>query len=37
VQCGECAEKCPQHIDIPYWMSYINEVHQAQLPKQQEG
>ncbi|MFP3041526.1 aldo/keto reductase [Treponema primitia] len=33
VQCGECAEKCPQHIDIPHWMTLIDEVHQAQLPK----
>jgi predicted aldo/keto reductase-like oxidoreductase len=24
IQCGQCAEHCPQHLDIPHWMETIN-------------
>jgi predicted aldo/keto reductase-like oxidoreductase len=24
VNCGKCAEKCPQHIEIPHWMEVID-------------
>jgi predicted aldo/keto reductase-like oxidoreductase len=24
INCGKCAEKCPQHIDVPHWMEVIN-------------
>ena len=23
IECGECLEKCPQHIDIPEWMKTV--------------
>ena len=26
IECGECLEKCPQHIDIPEWMKVVHEV-----------
>jgi predicted aldo/keto reductase-like oxidoreductase len=26
VSCGQCLERCPQHIDIPQWMKTISEV-----------
>ncbi|MDR2517716.1 MAG: aldo/keto reductase [Spirochaetaceae bacterium] len=33
VNCGKCAEKCPQHIDIPRWMGVINTyVREGRLP-----
>jgi len=25
IECGECLEKCPQHIDIPEWMKKVHE------------
>jgi predicted aldo/keto reductase-like oxidoreductase len=30
VSCGQCSERCPQHIDIPLWMKKIQEL-QKQL------
>ena len=24
IECGECLEKCPQHIDIPEWMKVVH-------------
>jgi predicted aldo/keto reductase-like oxidoreductase len=27
IKCNQCIKKCPQHIDIPYWMSVINMSH----------
>ena len=32
IQCGECLEKCPQHIEIPEWMKVVHEA----LGQQQE-
>jgi len=26
IECGECLEKCPQHIEIPEWMKKVHEV-----------
>jgi predicted aldo/keto reductase-like oxidoreductase len=26
VECGECVEKCPQHIDIPDWLARAHEL-----------
>jgi predicted aldo/keto reductase-like oxidoreductase len=26
VECGECLEKCPQHIDIPEWLAKAHEL-----------
>jgi predicted aldo/keto reductase-like oxidoreductase len=26
VECGECLEKCPQHIDIPEWLARAHEL-----------
>jgi predicted aldo/keto reductase-like oxidoreductase len=26
IECGECLEKCPQHIDIPDWLKKAHEV-----------
>jgi predicted aldo/keto reductase-like oxidoreductase len=25
IECGECLEKCPQHIEIPEWMKKVRE------------
>jgi predicted aldo/keto reductase-like oxidoreductase len=25
IECGECLEKCPQHIEIPEWMKKVND------------
>ena len=25
-ECGECLEKCPQHIEISTWMPVVNDV-----------
>jgi predicted aldo/keto reductase-like oxidoreductase len=25
IECGECLEKCPQHIEIPEWMKVVHE------------
>ena len=25
IECGECLEKCPQHIEIPEWMKTVHE------------
>jgi predicted aldo/keto reductase-like oxidoreductase len=30
IECGECLEKCPQHIEVPEWMK---KVHEALGPK----
>jgi predicted aldo/keto reductase-like oxidoreductase len=30
-ECGECLEKCPQHIDIPPWLEKAHEVLRAEL------
>jgi predicted aldo/keto reductase-like oxidoreductase len=30
ISCGQCRERCPQHIDIPLWMKKIREL-QEQL------
>jgi predicted aldo/keto reductase-like oxidoreductase len=27
VSCGQCRERCPQHIDIPGWMEKITRLH----------
>ncbi len=24
IECGECLEKCPQHIDIPVWLKKVH-------------
>ncbi|HSR30648.1 MAG TPA: aldo/keto reductase [Anaerolineae bacterium] len=26
IECGECLEKCPQHIEIPDWLKKVHEV-----------
>jgi predicted aldo/keto reductase-like oxidoreductase len=26
IECGECLEKCPQHIEIPDWLKKAHEV-----------
>ena len=26
IECGECLEKCPQHIEIPEWLAKAHEV-----------
>jgi predicted aldo/keto reductase-like oxidoreductase len=28
VQCNRCAERCPQHIEIPRWMQVIHRFHE---------
>jgi predicted aldo/keto reductase-like oxidoreductase len=28
ISCGQCAARCPQHIDIPRWMKTIRELHE---------
>jgi predicted aldo/keto reductase-like oxidoreductase len=28
IACGQCSERCPQHIDIPHWMETINKLHE---------
>jgi predicted aldo/keto reductase-like oxidoreductase len=28
VKCNQCAERCPQHIEIPCWMDVINELNE---------
>jgi predicted aldo/keto reductase-like oxidoreductase len=33
VACDECAEKCPQHINVSHWMKEIDKVHQENSPK----
>jgi len=32
IECGECLEKCPQHIEIPEWMKKVHEAlsHQSE-------
>ena len=32
VQCGECLEKCPQHIDIPEELSHVVDIFEKQQP-----
>jgi hypothetical protein len=31
VECGECLEKCPQHIEIPDW---LKKAHEILMPKE---
>jgi len=31
IECGECLEKCPQHIDIPEWLKKAHEVLRPQV------
>jgi predicted aldo/keto reductase-like oxidoreductase len=36
IRCNQCLRRCPQHIDIPYWMKTINmfyKKHQQPRPK----
>ncbi|GHV74301.1 Fe-S oxidoreductase [Spirochaetia bacterium] len=33
VQCDECLEKCPQHINVSHWMKEIDKVHKENSPK----
>ncbi len=33
-QCGECLEKCPQQIDIPYWLEQTCQLMSASDPPQ---
>jgi predicted aldo/keto reductase-like oxidoreductase len=28
VSCGQCTERCPQHIDIPYWLKQTVELYE---------
>ena len=31
IECGECLEKCPQHIEIPEWMKKVHEALRPQV------
>jgi predicted aldo/keto reductase-like oxidoreductase len=31
-ECGECLEKCPQHIDIPEWLKKIHAELYQEIP-----
>ena len=31
-ECGECLEKCPQHIEIPDWLKKAHEALYAEMP-----
>jgi predicted aldo/keto reductase-like oxidoreductase len=32
IECGECLEKCPQHIEIPDWLAKVHAVLCAEQP-----
>ncbi|MDR2633780.1 MAG: aldo/keto reductase [Treponema sp.] len=29
MDCGQCKERCPQHLDIPHWMKQVAELHET--------